>query len=103
MFIGVPVDGNNIAENCENCGLFNVFEVKEGNIIESFTIKKSGVKFNYLPEFLLSSNVDVIIVESMSKYGVKLFERVGIKVITEATGDVTETILKYISGDLEEK
>lgn len=101
MKIAVASEKKMITQHFGHCENFNIFETKDGEIINEESIPNPGHRPGFLPNFLNDLDVNVIISGGMGGGAIDIFNRNGIEVITGAKGDAKEVVEQYLKGNLE--
>ncbi|ACL70585.1 NifB/NifX family molybdenum-iron cluster-binding protein [Halothermothrix orenii] len=101
MKIAVPSEGNKISPHFGRCSQFTIIDVNDGGIINKEVIPNPGHTPGFLPKFLNEQGVDVVLVSGMGRRAKDLFDQMGIKVISGASGSVGECIESYLAGKLD--
>lgn len=100
MRVAIANDNNHVSNHFGHCENFKVYEVEEGTIKNTEVIKNPEHKPGFLPKFLKSKQIDIIVAGGMGSRAVQLFDENGIEVYTGIIGTCDEVINKYISGSL---
>ena len=100
MKVAVAVSENQVAQHFGFCELFRVYNVVDGKVVGKEDVANPGHKPGFLPVFLKSKGVEVIIAGGMGGGAVDLFNENKIEVIVGITGDIDKTISSYIAGEL---
>ncbi len=100
MKVAVAVSENKVAQHFGFCDLFRVYNVEKGKVVSKEDVANPGHKPGFLPAFLKNQGVEVIIAGGMGGGAVDLFNENKIEVIVGISGDIEETIAKYLAGDL---
>lgn len=100
MKIAVASEGKMVTEHFGHCENFNIYNVKDGKIIDNENIPNPGHKPGFLPNFLNDLGVNVIISGGMGEGAIEIFEKKGIEVVIGASGEAIKAAEDYISGNL---
>lgn len=100
MRVAIANDNNIVSSHFGHCENFKVYEVEKGAIKNTEVIQNPEHKPGFLPKFLKSKEIDIIIAGGMGSRAVQLFDENGIEVYTGITGTCEDVINKYIKGDL---
>jgi len=100
MKIAVASEGKMVTGHFGHCENFNIFEEKDGKIINSSSIPNPGHRPGFLPNYLGDLGVNVIISGGMGGGAVEIFNERNIEVITGATGFANNAVESYLKGDL---
>lgn len=100
MKIAVASEGRMVAHHFGHCEGFNVFTVQEGKATGSKFVQNPGHKPGFLPNYLNEMGVNVIISGGMGGGAIEIFNEKGIQVVTGATGDVEDTVNRFLTGNL---
>lgn len=101
MKIAIASDGNRVSGHFGHCEGFNVFQVDEGEILNSEFIPNPGHRPGFLPVFLKEREIDIIIAGGMGGSAQQLFSDNDIEVIVGAQGDCESLIEQYLKGNLQ--
>ena len=100
MKIAVASEGKMVAGHFGHCENFNIFEVKNKQVVKTESIPNPGHRPGFLPNFLNDMGVNVIISGGMGGGAIEIFNEKGIQVVTGAVGDAEETTIKFLEGKL---
>ncbi|MCR1900286.1 P-loop NTPase [Irregularibacter muris] len=98
--IAVASENEMVTEHFGHCVNFNIFEVKEKQIVKSESIPNPGHKPGFLPNFLNDMDVNVIISGGMGGSAIDIFNEKSIEVITGASGNAKDAVEAYLQGTL---
>jgi predicted Fe-Mo cluster-binding NifX family protein len=101
MKIAAACEGNRITEHFGYCENFIIFNVENNKITGTESVPNPGHKPGFLPNFLNSLKVNVVIAGGMGSGAADIFGELHIKVITGASGDAKAAAEKYLCGGLE--
>jgi predicted Fe-Mo cluster-binding NifX family protein len=104
MKIAVPVTSNNqIDDHFGHCEKFNVFTISEYNTITDVTtipsIEGCGCKSN-IAVTLADNEVTVMLAGGIGGGAIYVLNNAGIEVIRGCSGDATENVKQFVSGNL---
>ncbi|MFH5834956.1 NifB/NifX family molybdenum-iron cluster-binding protein [Proteiniclasticum sp. C24MP] len=100
MRIAVAKTGELISEHFGHSEGFDVFEVKDREVLSTEFISSPEHTHGAMPGFLGQQNIDILIAGGLGQGAVtKLSER-GIKVISGIKGQPMEAVKKYMKGEL---
>ena len=100
MKIAVASEGKMVTEHFGHCENFNIYNVKEGKIIDNENITNPGHRPGFLPNFLNDLGVNVIISGGMGGGAIEIFKEKDIEVVTGASGEAIKAVEDYINGNL---
>lgn len=100
MKIAVASDNKNVTQHFGHCETFEVFEIKDKEIINQESIPNPGHKPGFLPNFLNEKGVDMIISGGMGQGAVDIFNQHDIEVVVGAKGNSKEVVESCLKGDL---
>ncbi|SNS93121.1 Chromosome partitioning ATPase, Mrp family, contains Fe-S cluster [Anaerovirgula multivorans] len=100
MKIAVASENEMVTEHFGHCENFNIFEVKNNQIVKSESIPNPGHRPGFLPNFLNDRGVKVIISGGMGRGAIDIFNEKGIEVIIGATGNAKVAAGQYLQGNL---
>lgn len=100
MKIAVATENAKVSGHFGHCEGFQLFDVKEGVVVESVFLLNPGHKPGFLPQYLSENDVNTIIAGGMGKRAQDLFSSHNIQVVVGVSGDVEEMVQAYLKGDL---
>lgn len=100
MKIAVASDNKNVTGHFGHCETFEIFETKDGEIINQESIPNPGHKPGFLPNFLNEKGIDLIISGGMGQGAVDIFNKHNIEVIVGARGTSKGAVESYLNGEL---
>jgi predicted Fe-Mo cluster-binding NifX family protein len=101
--IAFPAEGEFIADHFGHCKVFRVFNLDHKEIISQSNIQSPCEhKLGVLPELLHKHGVEIVIVDSIGRKAIDLFDAMGIKVITGAKGLIEESLRCFLNGTLQD-
>ncbi|MHB1314527.1 MAG: NifB/NifX family molybdenum-iron cluster-binding protein [Christensenellales bacterium] len=100
MRIAVASENEMVTEHFGHCVNFNIYEVKNGQIIKSKSTPNPGHKPGFLPNYLNDMGINVIISGGMGGGAIDIFNEKGIEVIVGAHGNAKEAATAYLNGVL---
>jgi predicted Fe-Mo cluster-binding NifX family protein len=100
MKIAVASEKDMVTQHFGHCENFNIFEVKEDQIVSHEILANPGHSPGFLPNYLYEKGVNVIISGGMGGNAVNLFNERGIEVITGASGSSEAAVKSYLQGQL---
>ena len=103
MKIAIATDNGQVSEHFGRCPEFTIVEIKENKIIEKKTIQNPGHRTGFLPKYLKSENVEVVITGGAGFRAKGFFDELGIKLISGISGKIDDVIQEFISKDLKDK
>jgi|SRR5690554_973396 len=101
MKIAVACDRDNISNHFGFCEKFIIYEVDSAEIINQNAVVNPGHRPNFLPEFLASHDIDVLITGGIGVKAARLFSEKRIKTITGITGSPERAVTMFLSGKLQ--
>lgn len=99
--IAVASANNVVTGHFGHCSHFNIYEVKDQEIIKSESVPNPGHRPGFLPNFLHDLGVKVIISGGMGGGAIDIFNEKNIEVIVGASGKADEVVEAYLQGTLE--
>jgi C_GCAxxG_C_C family probable redox protein len=100
MKIAVASENDMVTEHFGHCANFNIFEVKDNQIVKFESIPNPGHRPGFLPNFLNDMGVNVIISGGMGSGAIDIFNEKGIEVIVGASGNAKAAVEAYLQGTL---
>lgn len=101
MKVAIASEGNFVSEHFGHCEGFTIFEVEDRKVKTKQFVANPGHRPGFLPNYLNDLGVKVIIAGGMGGGAIEIFNEKSIEVITGATGDLDETIRKYLNAELQ--
>lgn len=98
--IAIASEGNVVSGHFGHCEGFTVYKVEGVEIVGKEFIENPGHRPGFLPPFLASKGINVIIAGGMGATAQELFVENGIEVVVGAQGEIETTINAYIEGVL---
>ncbi len=100
MIVAIAVDGTEVTEHFGHCSAYLIFKIEENKVVDQTLQMSPGHVPGYLPEFLSDLGVGTIITGGLGIKAKKMLEERGITVVTGATGEAADVIVKYLDGTL---
>lgn len=101
MKIAVAADDGKIADHFGHCATYELFDVKNGEIIGTKSLPNPGHKPGFLPKFLAEQGVVVMIAGGIGRAAVNIFSEKGITVVAGASGQINKVVEEYLEGNLQ--
>lgn len=98
--IAVACEGNKVTEHFGHCEHFRIYDTKNSQILAVQTVANPGHKPGFLPNFLSTLGVNVIISGGMGGGAQDIFNQLGIEIVTGASGNDNQVVSKYLDGSL---
>ena len=100
MKIAVASDNKNVTQHFGHCETFEVFEIKDKEIVNEESLANPGHKPGFLPNYLHEKGINMIISGGIGQGAVDIFNEHCIEVVAGAKGTSREAVLAYLSGEL---
>lgn len=101
MRIAIARDGQQVSEHFGHCQDFVIYELEDNKIINQYTLDNPDEhEPGYLPDFLQSHDVNLIITGGIGGRAKQLFNQKGIQTISGVTGSVSQILDDYLAGKL---
>jgi len=100
MKVALSTKNNMITQHFGHCDYFVVYEIEDNEIKSSHLIKNPPHQKGYLPKFLKSEGIDVVIAGGIGKMAVDMLKNLDIECYINVTGDVSEVIKRYMNNEL---
>jgi predicted Fe-Mo cluster-binding NifX family protein len=100
MIVAIASEEGNVAQHFGHCEGFYIYNIQNDNIVDKTFMANPGHQPGLLPALLNERNANVVIAGGMGSGAIELFNANQIDVITGASGDVENTLWKYLSGSL---
>lgn len=104
MRVAIATEGNFVAQHFGRCPGFTIFDIENGSVASKKFVENPGFKAHQpgqVPMFLRSQGVTHVIAGGMGPNAVMNLQASGITVIVGITGNVDETIKKFLNGSLQ--
>ena len=100
MKIAIATEGNIVSAHFGKCENFTIIEVENSEIKEKTVVDTTGNQHGLLPDFLMSHGVETVIAGGMGDGAKQGLISKGIHIIAGISGEIDETIRKYLNGTL---
>jgi predicted Fe-Mo cluster-binding NifX family protein len=100
MKIAVTTENNEVFQHFGQCKAFTIFEIKEGKILDKSMLDPKGSSHGALAEILRNNGVNLLICGGIGAGAKDMLNNAGINLIAGASGDVEQSVLSYLTGDL---
>lgn len=100
MKIAVASDNKKVSGHFGHCQGFEIYDIKDGNIIGRDFKENPGHRPGFLPVFLKDVGANIIIAGGMGETAQQLFKENNINVVG-AQGICDDVVAKYLSGQLQ--
>lgn len=100
MKIAVASEKEVVTQHFGHCENFNIFEIKDKEIISKESVANPGHRPGFLPNFLHDLGVKVIISGGMGGGAVDIFNEKGVEVVVGAVGNAEAAVESYLQGEL---
>lgn len=99
--IAAASDQGHVSPHFGHCAAYDLFEADATHILGTRTVPNPGHAAGLPPEYLHGLGVDVVIAGGMGAAAIRLFNDLGITVVTGASGPAAEAAQEYLAGTLE--
>lgn len=100
MKVAIATEQGMVSEHFGHCEGFTIYEVEQNQVkSKQFHVSPPHVP-GAIPNFLNDLGVKVVIAGGMGAGAIQIFNEKQIEVITGVTGNLDDTINKYLSGNL---
>lgn len=105
MKIAMPSNENMINAHFGKSENFTIATITNNQIVSMETVSTKTLQHNHegLSDFLVKSNVDVVITGGIGQGAYTPLIEKGLKVIRGASGEITSVINNYLDGSLKDK
>ena len=100
MKVAIASENGNVAEHFGHCEGFYIYSIQDDNIIDKTFLANPGHQPGLLPALLGERKANVVIAGGMGSGAIDLFNSQQIDVITGASGEIENTLWRYLSGSL---
>jgi len=90
-----------VEEHFGHCSEFVIFNVKNGEIVNSEFVTPPPHAPGVIPNFLGGLGIHTIITGGMGQMAINIFKNNNVEVILGATGDIKANLQVYLGGELE--
>lgn len=101
MKIAVATDAGHVSAHFGRCPTYTLFDITDGRVLSREEIPNPGHQPGFLPRYLTSMGVEVIIAGGMGPRAQGLFAEQNIQTLTGVQGPVDEVIDKFLRRELE--
>ncbi len=101
MRIAVAREGDMVSEHFGHCEQFVLFDIEGNSIVNTTVVDNPGHQPGFLPGFLKTKGVEVVIAGGMGPKAVDLFQSLGISTVTGVRGSIREVVDAYVAGRLQ--
>ena len=98
--IAVTYDNGQVFQHFGRTEAFKVYEVEDGNVVNSEIVESNGVGHGALAVLLNDNNIDVLICGGLGGGAMAALEETGIEVCACAQGNTDEVVESYLKGEL---
>ena len=99
MKIAVTTSGDSVFQHFGQCKEFTLFDIQNGEIAKKTTLDASGSGHSALAGFLATSGADTLICGGLGAGARQALAASGIKVIPGVTGNIEESIKRFLKGE----
>ena len=100
MKIAVTYENGNVFQHFGRTESFKIYEVKDGEILNTEVIGNNGIGHEALAEYLRSLGVDLLICGGMGQGAKNALSESGVVVCSGAQGDADEAVRSFLRGEL---
>ncbi len=100
MKIAISTDNTNVSAHFGRCSHYTIFQVEDKQIKGETIVDTPPHQPGFLPGFLNSQGVDVVISGGMGPRAQELFKGLNIEPIVGVSGKIDDVIAAYIDGTL---
>jgi len=90
-----------VEEHFGHCREFVIYNIENGNIVNSEFVTPPPHAPGVIPNFLGQFGIDTIITGGMGQMAINIFKTNNIEVILGATGDIQSNLKVYLEGNLD--
>jgi len=103
MNVAMPILKERIAPCFEAASVFRVVQVEDGRIASEKTVECSGSKGFHRVRLVRVHDIDILICGGIKGFYSDLLRSMGVRIITEASGSISEVLEAFIEGKLPHK
>ena len=100
MKIAVTYENGNVFQHFGRTESFKIYEIKDGEILNTEVIGNNGIGHEALAEYLRSLGVDLLICGGMGQGAKNALAEAGVVVCSGAQGDADEAVRSFLRGEL---
>lgn len=100
MKIAIASDGGQVAGHFGHCERFRIYEIEGNSIVSETEIVNPEHKPGFLPVFLQSHGVEVVVAGGMGQRAQDIFRLKGVKVYAGVSGTLDDVLASYLAGTL---
>ena len=101
MKIAVTYDNGNVFQHFGRTESFKIYEVKDGEVLNTEVIGSNGIGHEALAAYLKNLGVDLLICGGMGQGARNALAESGLVVVSGAQGDADEAVQAFLRGELE--
>lgn len=101
MRLAVTYENGQVFQHFGRTPAFKIYDVKDGNILESIVLHNNGTGHGALAGVLAAAQVDALICGGMGMGALYALQDAGIKVYAGVSGDADEAVKALMNGSLE--
>ncbi|MBN2406320.1 MAG: NifB/NifX family molybdenum-iron cluster-binding protein [Elusimicrobia bacterium] len=101
MKVAIATEGTGVSAHFGRCSGYTIYDVDEGKVKSSVFEQSPEHQPGYIPKWLNSMGVNVVIAGGAGAHAQELFDQMGIRLYLGATGEISEVIKDYTEGKLE--
>ena len=101
MKIAVTYDNGNVFQHFGRTESFKIYEVKDGEVLNTEVIGNNGIGHEALAAYLKNLGVDLLICGGMGQGARNALAESGLVVVSGAQGDADEAVQAFLRGELE--
>ena len=102
MKVVISCDGDKVSRHFGRCQRYLFLDINKNKVEDRYEVKNPGHRPGFLPRFLKSKGVEVLITGGIGPRALKMFDSYGIKVLAPISGKIEDAIDKFCKGELKE-
>lgn len=100
MKIAIPTDNRRVSEHFGRCPEYTIVTISDNNVEKKEIIKNPGHSTGFIPKFLHTHGVKVLIAGGIGRKAIDYFNQYDIQVFKGLSGSINEIIELYLSGTI---
>jgi len=101
MKLALTYDNGEIFPHFGKSEAFKVYEIVDGNILNSEVISSNGEGHGALAQILLNNGVDALICGGIGGGAINALHSIGVHVFAGCSGNCDEVVDKFLKGELQ--
>ncbi|AFC99678.1 hypothetical protein Mtc_0918 [Methanocella conradii HZ254] len=100
MRICIPVEDGEVSQHFGHTPEFAIFTVEGGKVVSKEMLRSPGHEPGLIPRLMEENGVDVVITGGLGRRAQDMFDEMGIRVVSGASGSVEDALRRFLDGTL---